>query len=362
MVGVEHETLGDLLFEGLFHRQRGLAWRKASTVADAKKVGVHRNGWLLEPDIQDHIGGLAADARERFEGFAIVGDFAAVLVDENLAEGKDVLGFAAEEADRLDEFGDLFHAQRHHGFGRGGEFEETLGGLVDAGIGRLGREDDGYKQSIGVDIVEFALGLWLDLMEPLENRLGLGAVQLLHFFRTWHSLDPESLPIFQGESIMPMQTSTTTSPLFSATLRPDRSLRLAGGWIGLGVAGLLGLPFLVAVPEFLLPGILGFSIATGGLAAISMRQARRSKLVEQITVWPDQIEVVTSAKGQEKQMRRLDPKKVRLLLDRDENERTTAMYLNHGDERIEIGAFLAVNDKSSFARAFGQAVRKARQG
>lgn len=161
---------------------------------------------------------------------------------------------------------------------------------------------------------------------------------------------------------MPMQTSTTTSPLFSATLRPDRSLRLAGGWIGLAVAGLLGLPFLVAVPEFLLPGILGFAIVAGGLAAISMQQARRSKLVEQITVWPDQIEVVTSARGQEKQMRRLDPKKVRLLLDRDENERTTAMYLNHGDERIEIGAFLAVNDKSSFARAFGQAVRKARQG
>ena len=161
---------------------------------------------------------------------------------------------------------------------------------------------------------------------------------------------------------MPMQTSTTTSPLFSATLRPDRSLRLAGGWIGLGVAGLLGLPFLVAVPEFLLPGILGFAIAAGGLAAFSMRQARRSKLVEQITVWPDQIEVVTVGRGQDKQMRRLDPKKVRLLLDRDDNERTTAMYLNHGDERIEIGAFLAVNDKSSFARAFGQAVRKARQG
>lgn len=93
-----------------------------------------------------------------------------------------------------------------------------------------------------------------------------------------------------------------------------------------------------------------------------MRQARRSRRTEQITVWPDQIEVVTSGRGQERQMRRLDPKKVRLLLDRDENERTTAMYLKHGDERIEIGAFLAINDKSSFARAFGQAVRKARHG
>jgi uncharacterized membrane protein len=50
------------------------------------------------------------------------------------------------------------------------------------------------------------------------------------------------------------------------------------------------------------------------------------------------------------------------VLTRDENERTTAMYLTHGSERIEIGAFMAVNDKSSFARAFGQALRKARRG
>ena len=362
MVGVEHEALWDLLLQRQFHRQRGLAGSKPGAVADTEQVSVHRDGRLLEPDVEDHIGRLAADAGEGFEGFPIVGDFAAVLVEENLGEGKDVLGLTAIEADGFDQFGDLFNAQGDHGGGRGGEFEEALGGLVDAGIGGLGREDYGHKQGKGVDIVEFALGLGLDLMKTLENRLGLSAVQFFHFFRTWHSLAPESLPIFQGESIMPMQTSTTTSPLFSATLRPDRSLRLAGGWIGLAVAGLLGLPFLVAVPEFLLPGILGFAIAAGGLAAISVRQARRAKLVEQITVWPDQIEVVTSARGQEKQMRRLDPKKVRLLLDRDENERTTAMYLKHGDERIEIGAFLAVNDKSSFARAFGQAVRKARQG
>ncbi|HWV21845.1 MAG TPA: DUF2244 domain-containing protein [Devosia sp.] len=159
-----------------------------------------------------------------------------------------------------------------------------------------------------------------------------------------------------------MQTSTTTSPLFSATLRPDRSLRAAGGWIGLAAAGLLGLPFLVAVPEFLLPGILGFAIAGGALTAFSVRQARRARLIEQITVWPDQIELVTAGPGQERQMRRLDPKTVRLVLTRDEDERTMAVHLNQGSERIEIAAFLAINDKASFARAFGQALRKARQG
>lgn len=159
---------------------------------------------------------------------------------------------------------------------------------------------------------------------------------------------------------MPMQTSTTTSPLFSATLRPDRSLRAAGGWIGLVLAGILGLPLVIAVPEFLLPGILGVVIAAGGLTAFSLRQARRARLIERITIWPDQIEIVTAGRGQSRNMRRLDPKKVRLVLTRDENERTTAMHLSQGDERIEIGGFLAVNDKASFARAFGRAMRKAR--
>ncbi|MDV3252391.1 DUF2244 domain-containing protein [Devosia sp. BK] len=160
---------------------------------------------------------------------------------------------------------------------------------------------------------------------------------------------------------MPMQTSTTTSPLFSATLRPDRSLRAAGGWIGLAVAGLLGLPFLVAVPEFILPGIAGFAIAGGGLTALSWRLSRRAKLVEQITVWSDQVEILTTGPRQEKKLRRLDPKKVRLVLKRDDNERTLAMHLRHGNDLIELGGFLAIGDKSSFARAFGRALRKARQ-
>ncbi len=159
---------------------------------------------------------------------------------------------------------------------------------------------------------------------------------------------------------MPMQTSTTTSPLFSATLRPDRSLRAAGGWIGLAVAGLLGLPFLVAVPEFILPGTAGFLLAGGGLAAFSLRQARRAKLIEQVTVWSDQVEIVTSGPRQEKKLQRFDPKKVRLVLKRDDNERTLAIHLRHGTDLIELGGFLAVGDKSSFARAFGRALRKAR--
>lgn len=161
---------------------------------------------------------------------------------------------------------------------------------------------------------------------------------------------------------MPMQTSTTTSPLFSATLRPERSLRAAGGWIGLFLAGIVGTPFLIAVPEFLLPGLAGFALAGAGLLTLSIRHSRAEHRAEEIVVWPDQVEITSAKKGEARQMRRFDPKRVRLVLQRDENERTTAMHLHSAGEAIEIGAFMAIADKSSFARAFGQALRQARRG
>lgn len=132
--------------------------------------------------------------------------------------------------------------------------------------------------------------------------------------------------------------------------------------MGLALAAIVGLPILVAVPDFLLPGLAGFLLAAGGLAIFSLRQSRRARLEERVTLWADQLEITTRGPGQQRQLRRFDPKAVRLVLERDDFERTTAMHLRHGRETIEIGAFLALPDKSSFARAFGQALRRARQG
>lgn len=159
---------------------------------------------------------------------------------------------------------------------------------------------------------------------------------------------------------MPMQ-ATTTAPLFSATLRPDRSLRPAGGWVSLVIAGIVAVPFLIAVPDFLIPGLAAFAIAGGGLVALSLRQSRRDSVSQQITVWPEQIEIALRGPGQLRTLQRLSPRDVRLVLTRDDNERTTAMHLRHGDETIELGGFLAADDKASFARAFGQALRRARR-
>ncbi|MBD8066458.1 DUF2244 domain-containing protein [Devosia sp. PTR5] len=159
---------------------------------------------------------------------------------------------------------------------------------------------------------------------------------------------------------MPMQ-ATTTSPLFAATLRPDRSLRTVGGWIGLVIAGLVGTPLLVAVPEFIVPGLIAYGVAGTGLMAFNIRQSRRGQIRQQITLWADQLEIATTGPRQSRVLRRFKPTEVRLHLKRDDNERTTAILLKRGSEEIELGPFLSSDDKSSFAKAFGRALRLARQ-
>jgi len=154
---------------------------------------------------------------------------------------------------------------------------------------------------------------------------------------------------------------TTTSPLFAATLRPDQPVRTAGGWISLALAGIVGTPFLIATPEFVLPGLVAFGMAGGGLTALGMHQSRQRRISQQVTLWPDQLEVTTIAPGAEKLLQRFDPTQVRLRLQRDGFERTTGIFLRHGDDETELGGFLSSADKSSFAKAFGRALRQARR-
>lgn len=155
--------------------------------------------------------------------------------------------------------------------------------------------------------------------------------------------------------------ATTTAPLFSATLKPERSLHAAGGWIGLVLAGIVGMPFLIAMPEFVLPGLAAFGLAGSGLGALGFRQGRHRRQSQAVSVWPDQIELVLTGPGQQRQLRRFDSKAVRIRLVRDGYERTTGIFLRHAEEELELGAFLSVDDKSSFAKAFGSALRQARR-
>lgn len=158
---------------------------------------------------------------------------------------------------------------------------------------------------------------------------------------------------------MPMQ-ATTTTPLFSAALRPDRSLRLAGGWIALSLCAIAALPLMIVVPSLALPVASGLVAVGTGMGIVGFRQSRARRITQQVTLWVDQMEIATTQPNGEKSLQRFDPQTVRLVLDRDENEKMVAMRLRNGKESVEVGAFLTPEDKSSFAKALGTALRKAR--
>lgn len=159
---------------------------------------------------------------------------------------------------------------------------------------------------------------------------------------------------------MPMQ-ATTTTPLFAAALKPDRSPRLVGGWIAYGLAGMAATPLALLVPEALLPVVAAFAIAGTSLTVLSLRASRRRRIAQQVTLWADQLEIVTIAADGARLLRRFDPKAVRLVLDRDENERAVRMRLRSGKDEFELGPFLKPEDRASLAQALGTALRRARQ-
>ena len=159
---------------------------------------------------------------------------------------------------------------------------------------------------------------------------------------------------------MPMQ-ATTTTPLFAAQLTPHRAMSPRAGWVVASLTALLfGSPGLLFLSLGAWP-VTGLMVLTAlaiiGALVVALRRGKRR---EQITVWSDQIEFQTTDSLGETTMRRLDPTRVRLLLTRDADEKTTAVRLRDGKDELELGAFLTPEDKSSFAKALGTALRRAR--
>jgi uncharacterized membrane protein len=159
-----------------------------------------------------------------------------------------------------------------------------------------------------------------------------------------------------------MTTQTQAKPLFAATLTPHRSLSRRG--LGIVVAVLAigaSIPGIIFFSEGMWP-VVAFLLVDVGLAwwalSTSLRDGRR---YERVTLWPDQLELKqVDGRGKET-LTRFAPFNVKLVVDRDYNERTTGLRLKSVERDLVIGAFLSQDDKSSFAKALGTALRKARR-
>ncbi len=156
-----------------------------------------------------------------------------------------------------------------------------------------------------------------------------------------------------------MQAAT---PLFSATLTPHRaaSRRTLRFLVALAaVIATVPVVILWSGGLWLLLGVMAADVLLIAWAfSASMRDARRREMV---ALWSDRLEVKTVGANGREALATFNPVFVRLAIARDYDERTTGLTLRERGQVVEIGSFLNAEEKGSFARAFGTALRRARQ-
>ncbi len=160
-----------------------------------------------------------------------------------------------------------------------------------------------------------------------------------------------------------MTTQTEARPLFAATLTPHRSLTRNGlRWVIALTAIAASIPAMIffSLGAWPIVGFMGLDLlAIWWALSASMRDGRQ---IEKVTLWPDELELKRIAANGREELLRFNPFFVKLVIDRDYNERTIALHLRTREADTVIGAFLNPDDKASFARAFGTALKKARHG
>src|SRR3546814_4876520 len=90
---------GHLPFELLLDRKHGLSGRKAGAVADAEDMGIDRKGLRPEGAVHHDIRRLAPDAGQFDERVTVGGHLAAMVADEDVGEGDDILCLGVERSE-----------------------------------------------------------------------------------------------------------------------------------------------------------------------------------------------------------------------------------------------------------------------
>jgi len=174
VVGVAAEGPRDDLFQLRFNVERRLPRREAGAVADPKDMGVDCKRFLTPRGVEDHVGGLTAHSRQRFEQLARARNLAAMVADQRLAERDHVLRLGIEQPDRLDCLAQRLLAEIDHRPRSPDPLEQVASGEIDAGVGCLRRQNDRDQQRIGTDEVELGRRRRIGFGEPAEEFENLG--------------------------------------------------------------------------------------------------------------------------------------------------------------------------------------------
>ena len=180
VVDIQLELGGHHFEQLLLHLIHILAYRKAGAVRYPEDMGIDGDGGPAKGGVEHHVGGLAADARQGFQRFAVFRHLAAVALQQDGAGLDDVLGLGVEEANGLDVTLDPVHPEAQHPLRGIGHRIEFIGRLVDADIGRLRREQHGDQQLERRVEIELCGGVGIVFPQPLQD---LSAFLVVHALR-----------------------------------------------------------------------------------------------------------------------------------------------------------------------------------
>ena len=151
------------------------------------------------------------------------------------------------------------------------------------------------------------------------------------------------------------------SPLFSALLTPHRSMGDRGmRWVIAFTAVMVSIPGLTfyAMGAWPVVGLLGLDVLILWWALSA--SLKSGEAYEEITLWPDALDIRhVNARGKQTALS-FNPFYVRLSVIRDSEGRVMALRLLTRGRESEIGRFLTPYDKDQFAKAFGDALYRAR--
>lgn len=153
----------------------------------------------------------------------------------------------------------------------------------------------------------------------------------------------------------------SNSPLFHAVLTPYRSIGAVGiRWVVGIYAVLAAIPALYFFFSGAWP-VLGFL----GLDALALWWAlsaskKSENDFEEVMLWPDNLQIRrVSAKGKQS-YEAINPFWFRLHLVRDDDDQITNIRLVSRQKSLEVGSFLPPDEKTVFARLFGNALARSK--
>lgn len=147
------EVFGECLFYGVWCGAG--FWYESQSVAYAKDVGVDCHPCFAPDDAQYDVGCFASDAGQCGQLLRVLRYFSAVFFPQHSCHFYEVFGFVVGVGDGTDVFVDDFRCGQSHCLGIGIVFEEFWGDEVDALVGALCAEDDGYEQLEWIAVVQF---------------------------------------------------------------------------------------------------------------------------------------------------------------------------------------------------------------